>query len=143
MHRSRETSIAPPATATARNDESLIGLRKFEGLLPGLIVVNDRPDRNLQQHVDALAPGSVRALAMTPTLSLVLRIEAEMYERIVPLARFHNDVAALAAVPARRSAARDKLLPSERHAAVPAVSGLYLDFCLVNKHLNRSKYKSL
>src|SRR5208282_1012235 len=68
-------------------------------------------------------------------LGLVFWIETEMHERVVALARLHDDVSALAAVAARRTAARNELLPPEGHAAISAVAGLYLNFCLIDKHV--------
>ena len=56
---------------------------------------------------------------MTAALGFVFRIEAEMHERIVALARFHDHVAALAAVAAGRTAARNELLPPEGQTALP------------------------
>ncbi len=134
MHRSGETSIAASAASAARNHEPLIGGGELECLLAGLVVVDDRPDRNFQKYVAALASGLVGAFAVTSALGLVLGIEAEMHERVVALAGFHDDVAALAAIAAGGPAARDKLLPAECHAAVAAVAGLYLDFCFVDEH---------
>ena len=61
---------------------------------------------------------------MASALRFVFRIEAEVHQGIVAFAGFHDDVAALAAVAARRAAARDELLPAEGHAAVAAVAGL-------------------
>ena len=71
---------------------------------------------------------------MASALGPVLRVEAEMHERIVALAGFHDDVAALAAISAGRAAARNELLPAECHASVAAVAGLYLDFCFIDEH---------
>jgi hypothetical protein len=50
------------------------------------------------------------------------------------LARFHHNVAAMAAVAAGRSAARDKFLAPERHAAITAVTGFYAYFGFIDKH---------
>ena len=57
-----------------------------------------------------------------------------MHERIVPFARFHDDVATLAAIATRWPAPRDKLLPPERKAAVAAVPGLHSNCGLIDKH---------
>ena len=74
---------------------------------------------------------------MPATLRLVLRIEAEMHQRVVPLAGFHDHVAALAAVPTRRPAAWDELLPPECHAAVSAIAGFHPNFGFVNEHCKK------
>jgi hypothetical protein len=134
MHRGGKARIPAPPTASARNDEALIGLRKLKSLLTSLIVVHDRTDRNLKNDVPALAPCSVRTFAMPATFCSVLRIETKMHEGVVALARFHHDVAALAAITAGRPATRHKLLPAEGHAAVAAVAGFDSNFGFINEH---------
>src|SRR5215470_1104713 len=103
-------------------------------LFAGLLVIGDGAHRNFQDHALAIAAGAVGALAMTPTLGFVFGIEAEMNQRIVALAGFHDDVAAAAAVAAGRSAARNELLATEGHAAVPAIAGFDANYGLVNEH---------
>jgi len=68
------------------------------------------------------------------TLAFIFRIEAEMHQRVVPFARFHDDVAAAATVAAGRPAAGNKLLPAKGHASVAAIAGLNPDDCFINKH---------
>jgi len=65
----------------------------------------------------------------------MLGVESKMHQRVMPLTRFHDDVAALAAIATRRPAPRDKLLAPERHAAIPAVPGLNPNFRLVDEHV--------
>ena len=50
------------------------------------------------------------------------------------LAGFHNDVATLAAISARRASARDKLLPPEGEASVATVTGFHSNFGFINEH---------
>src|SRR5580700_8537918 len=57
-----------------------------------------------------------------------------MDERVVPLARFHDHISALAAVAARRAAARHIFFAAEGHAAVAAVPRLHSNFRLIDKH---------
>ena len=82
----------------------------------------------------ALAARAVAAFAVPAALGLVFGIEAEMEQRVVVLARDHDDVAAAAAVAAARAAARDELLPPEREAAVAAVAGFHGNSDFVDKH---------
>jgi hypothetical protein len=42
----------------------------------------------------------------------------------------------VAAVAAGRSTARNEFLAPKRDAAVPAITGLYVDFCFINKHVD-------
>lgn len=71
---------------------------------------------------------------MPPALSFVFRIKSKMHQRIVTLAGFHDHIAALAAIAARRSPSRNELLPPEGKTAVPAVSGFHANYGLINKH---------
>src|SRR5215467_10570335 len=71
---------------------------------------------------------------MPPAFGFVFRIESKMHQRVVALARFHNHVAAFAAVAARRPPARNELLPPEREASVTAVAGFYPDCGFINEH---------
>ncbi len=48
MHRCSEARIAASAAASAGNHETLIGLRKLEDFLAGLVIVDDGSDGNLQ-----------------------------------------------------------------------------------------------
>ena len=57
-----------------------------------------------------------------------------MHQRVVALAGFHDDVAALAAVAAGRSSTRNKLLPAEGEAAIATIARFHPDFCLIDKH---------
>ena len=57
-----------------------------------------------------------------------------MNQRVMPLAGFHDDVATIAAVPARRPAARDKLFASEREASVAAIPSFYSNCGFIDEH---------
>ena len=134
MHRSGKARIAASTAAAAGNHHALIGRREIEHLLARFLVVHDRPDRNFQKNVFAFAPGLVRAFAVASALGFVFGIEAEMHQRVMPLAGFHDHVSAFAAVAARRPAARNKFLPAKGHAAIAAVARLHPNFCLIDKH---------
>src|SRR6266496_4375056 len=73
---------------------------------------------------------------MATALRFVFRIKSKMHQRIVPLARLHDDVATLAAVAPRRPSARNILFPPERKASVPAVPGFHANCGFVNEHKN-------
>src|SRR6266567_419834 len=102
--------------------------------LAGVGVVNNRSDWNFQQNIVAFAPRFVRSFAVAPALGFVFRIETEMNQRVVTLARFHNHVAALAAVAAGRPSAGHELLPAERKASVASVPSLYPNCGFINEH---------
>ncbi len=131
---SGELGVAASAASAARDHDTFIGVRKIVDLLACILVVNDRAHRHLQDNSFTVAASFLVALAMASALGLVFRIETEMNQGIVAFARFHPDVAALAAVAARRPAPGDKLLAPERHAAVAAVPSLDSDFGFIDKH---------
>ena len=66
--------------------------------------------------------GAIAAFAMPSALRLVFGIKAEVHQRIVALAGFHDHISALAAIATRRPAARNKLLAAEGHAAIAPVA---------------------
>src|SRR6202041_1190312 len=80
------------------------------------------------------SPVSSSYSAVPTALRLVLRVETEMHQRVVPLAGFHHYVAAVSAIAAGGAAAGYKLLPAKGHAAVAAIPRLHPDSCFVNKH---------
>src|ERR1700736_3929172 len=134
MYRGGKASITASAASATGDHDFLVGLRKVEDFFAGVIVVHNRSDRNLQNYIFALAPGLVGPFAVPSALGVVFGVEAEVHQRIVPLAGLHDDVAALAAVAARGSAPRYKLFPAKGHAAISAVAGLDSDFCFVDEH---------
>src|SRR5258708_424115 len=116
MHRRREPRIPAPAAPASCDYKTLIGLRKFENLLSCFVGVNNRPNWNFQNDSVSVSSRLVRTFAVPSTLRRVFGIETKMYQRVVTLARLHDDVATLAAVAAGGPAARDKLLPPKCHA---------------------------
>jgi len=76
---------------------------------------------------------AVASLAVTASLRPVNAFVLKMQERVDPIGTFDVHIAAAAAVAAAGSAARDKLFPSERHAAVAAVPGNNPYFRAINK----------
>ena len=134
MRRGGEARVAASAASAARHHDALVGMREVVHQFAGDFVVNDGADRNLQDDVFALAAGLVGAFAVTSALGLVFGIEAEVDQRVVALAGFHDDVAAVAAVAAGGPAARHELLAPEGHAAVAAVAGFHPNFGFVNEH---------
>ncbi len=71
---------------------------------------------------------------MLAALPFMLRVIAEVNERVVALGGLHHHVAASPAVSTRGAAAGNKLLSPESHAAVAAVAGLHSNFCFIDKH---------
>jgi hypothetical protein len=79
--------------------------------------------------------GAVRAHAVLTALRFVLRIEAEVYERIVALAGFHDHVSATSAVSAGWTTARNEFFSAEGDATIPSVARGYADTCFIDEHI--------
>jgi len=141
MHGSREARVAPSAPSATGNHHALIRCRKVEHLLSRLLVVHNRSDWNLQKHVHAFAAGFVRAFAVASTLRFVFGIETEVDQGVVAFAGFHDHVAALPPIPARRSASRNIFFATKGHAAIASVARLDTNLSLVDEHGSLQKQK--
>ena len=78
-------------------------------------------------------PGAIRAFAVSPAIGFEFAVVAVAQQRIVVGVGFQIDAAAVAAVAAGRTTARDEFLAAKRHAAVPAVPGFHQYFCFVDE----------
>ena len=134
VDRRGKARISAPTAPAAGNHKALVRLRELEDFFCRFVVVHNRSHRNFQHYIRAVAPGLVRTFAVATALPFVFGIETEVHQRIVALAGFHDDVAALAAVSARRAAPRHELLPPKGHAAIAAVPRLNPNFRLIDKH---------
>src|SRR6476646_1665051 len=134
-----ESRVATSAAAAVGDDNALVRLREVVDFVASLIIKEDGTDRDFQGDVFSFASGLIGAFAVTSALSFVFTIEAEMNEGVVALARFHQHIAAAAAVSARRTTAGNKFFPTKSHAAVAAVSRLHPNFGLVNKHEQKKR----
>ncbi len=130
--------VAPAAAAALGDHDRLVRAVEVVDQLARLVVVQQRAHRNLQGGRFACVAGAVGAQPVASPLRLVLRVEAEVDQRIVAQRRRHQDVAAMSAVAAGGAAPGDELLTAEGHAAVAAVAGLDADSCLVNEHFSVS-----
>src|SRR5690349_1654003 len=131
---SGEVLVAASTAAPVRHHNAFIRTREVVHQLPGFPVVENGPNWDLEHHVFTVSAGPVGSFAVGAASSLVFRIEAEVDQRIVPFARFHDDVAAAPAVTARGAAARDKLFATERNNPVAPVTRLHPNPCLIDKH---------
>src|SRR5215467_2337407 len=81
---------------------------------------------------------AVRAFTVPPAVGLELAIVAVAQQRVVVGIRFQIHAPAIPSVAPGRAAARNIFLPAKRHAPVPAVPRLHIDFRFVNKHWNET-----
>ena len=134
MRAGGEVLVAAPAASALGDDDLLVGLLEIVHQLAGFGVEERGADGHLQRDRAAVLPGAVGAHAVLAALRFVLGVEAEMNQRVVALAGFHQNVAAASAIAARRAAAGHELLAPEGHAAIAAVAGFDANFCFVNEH---------
>src|SRR5258708_3576993 len=120
--RTLEVGIAEAALASARDHRPLshVGEVGEQGL--AVLLVDLRPGRHLQHDIAAVRAVAVLAHAAAAVLGFEMLLVAVIDERIEPVDRLQDHVAALAAVAAVRPAELDEFLAPERHAAVAAVA---------------------
>src|SRR5208282_4097328 len=133
-----EILVAASAAAAFCDQHALAGGGQVGDGFAGLVVEGDRAERNLQDHVPAGVTGADGAFAVPAAVGFEFAIVAVTQERVVVGIRFEVNAAAMAAVAARRSAARDVLLPAKGDATVAAVAGLNRYFRFVSKHENHT-----
>src|SRR5438876_5737183 len=121
VRRCGEMLVAASPSSPARNYQTFVGPAEVMQAFARVLVIHDGPHRDFQHNVGAVTARPLRTFTVPPAFGGVFRIKAKVHQRVVPLAGFHHDVAALAAVAARGAAAGDKLLPTEGHASVAAV----------------------
>src|SRR5664279_2851062 len=102
--------------------------------LASFLIVNRSTHRYLQYDGVAIGPRAIGTQPVLATLPLVLRVIAEMDQRVVALRGLHDHVAAAAAVAARGSAPGHKFLPPKGHAAVAAVAGFDANSYFIDEH---------
>jgi hypothetical protein len=85
MGGSCKARISAPTSATARGQESVVGLREIVESFAGLGVVHNGANRHGDVNGFTVATLPVAALAVTATLALVFRVEAQMEQRVVVL----------------------------------------------------------
>src|SRR3984885_3052172 len=98
-----------------------------------ILVENLGADRHLEHDGLSVGAMAVLAHAVGALLRLEVLLIAVIDQRVQSIDHFDDDVAAAAAIAAGRATELDILLAAERHAAVTAVAGANVDFCLVKE----------
>ena len=134
MGRGRKACVATAATAPVGDDDALVGMGEVPDFVAGFLIVDDGADGDFQDDVGAFATGFVGAFAVASALGLVFRIEAEMDERVVALAGFHDDVATFTSVATGGASSGDEFLAAEGQAAVATVACFDSNCGFVDEH---------
>ena len=129
-----EMLIAAPAASALRDQDALAGLGQVGDLFAGILIGDNRADRDGQNHVRAGMSGAIGTFAVASAIGFEFAIVAIAQQGVVVRIGFQINAAAMAAVAAGRPAARHEFLAAERDAAVPAVAGLHIDFGFVDEH---------
>jgi hypothetical protein len=135
VRRRSESRIAAPSSTAASDSAALSRSRKVEHLLARLSVVNDSAywDRHLNRR--SVVSRSVAAFTMPAALSRMFRIEPQVEQRVVVLARNQDNIAAVSTIAATRTATRHIFFAPKREAAVTAVASFYRDCDLIDEQL--------
>src|SRR6202158_3114074 len=128
-----EMRVAEAAIAAFGEHESFAERGEVVDQRFAVLVEHLRAHRHLQHDRLAVGTMAVLAHAVGALLRLEVLLIAIVDQRVQAIDRLDDDVAAAAAIAAARSAEFDILLAAERHAAVAAVAGADIDFCLVKK----------
>jgi hypothetical protein len=126
--------VATSATAALSNHHAFVWIGEIMDQLAGVIVIDNGADRDFENNVFSIATGAIGTFTVPPAIAFVFRIEAEVNQRIVALAGFHDDVTTAAAVTAGWAASGNKFFAAEGHAAVAAVACFNADNSFVYKH---------
>lgn len=137
LYKSRIAVTATTATATS-GEKTLAGLREIEELLARISVKDDGADWNGQNSWGAGAAVAIGAFAVASALGLEFAIVAIAEKRVVMRVGFDINVAAIAAVAAGWTAARNVFFAAEGHAAIAAIARFDKYFGFVSKHRTAS-----
>jgi hypothetical protein len=130
-----EMLVPASAPSPLGGDDALIGMLEVMHQRPGFVVIQHGAYRDFQNRIHAFPATAVGAFAMASALGFVFRIEAKVNQRIVPFARFHDDIATASAITAGGAAAGNKLLSPEGNTPVAAIPRLYSNSSFIDKHI--------
>jgi hypothetical protein len=133
-------SLAPPATgrppppAPASCHKLLSSGNQIGQHLTCLVIEDDSPDRNGHHHILAGPSGAISRASLATDFCFVVFLVSEVKERGHARRRFKHDIAAMAAVPAVRPAARHELFAPKTACAVAPSACCDTDTDFIDKH---------
>ena len=128
-----EMNITQTVRSAARHQQLLAVRHHLADEFLGVGVEHTRPDRYTDVDALALVPGHLPPHAILSTLGAMMALMPEIDQRVQAAVGYKEDMAAIAAITAVRTALRDELLTAKTDTAVPAVAGLDLDNRLIDK----------
>ena len=141
--RCRVALVAATSRASARNDDPRAIVGEIGDERAGLDLAHLGADRNLADDVAAAPARLAAALAVTASIGVQVRPEAERAEVAATRRGDQDDVAAIAPVAAVGTALRHELLTAEGHAAVAAAACAYVQGCSVREHRARPGLRAI
>jgi hypothetical protein len=125
--------ISVPAASAFCDKHPLIRLREIVKQFAGIAVVHSSPEGNLDFQIFAAMSAAITTFTVAAALRSKCVVEPEFQECVFLRVRDEVDAAAVAAIAAAGAAPRYELLSSESYRTVPAVAGLYGDFCFIDE----------
>ena len=125
--------LVTPAAATALAQDIGLGVGHILDDLAGLRVAHQRAAGHLDDEGLTVLTGAAAALTVHTVFGGVLALVAEVHQRGHIVVHLQDDVAAVTAVTAHRTACGDVFFAMEGNCTVAAVAGAYGNACLVNK----------
>ena len=125
---------APPAL---RDETAFVRLREIVEHLAGFVVVDNCTDGDLDFEILSIAAVAIAAFAVPTAFSSERVVVSKLQKGVFVDICYEIDVAAATAISAAGPAARNKLLPAEGNATMPAVACFDRDFGFVNEHKGR------
>ena len=122
----------PPLPPRAQHD-AVAGLGEIGDERFAVLFEDLGPGRQLQNHVGALGAAAILSHAVAAPLRLEMLLIAIVEERIQIGDAFDDDIAALAAIAAVRSAELDEFLTAKADGAVAAIAGADIDLGLIEE----------
>jgi len=127
--------LIPASTAPAvRHQNSLARRSQIRQRFSGLIVEDQRADRDPQNHFVTGVAGAVGSFAVAPAVGFEFAVVSVAQQCVVVGICFQVDAAAMATVPARGAATRHEFFAAERDAAVTSTACFYENFGFVDEH---------
>jgi len=128
-------SIAVTASPALRHETALVRLREIVEHLAGFVVVDNCTDGDLDFEVVPIAAVSIAAFAVPTAFSAERVVVSKLQKGVFVDICNEIDVAATTAISAAGPAARNKFLPPEGNATMPAVACFDRDFGFVDEHV--------
>ena len=134
MGRADKAGIAASAAPALGNHDFLAVVTQVSEQFLGIGITNHSAYRHTQHDVIGTATMLLGTGAMFPAFALIVGLIAEINQGAQSFISAQNDGAAAAAVTAGRTALWHIFFAAEGNNAIAAVTGLYVDLCVIIKH---------